>query len=83
MRFRIRAIALPLLVVLVASSAQADKYDDTIKTFKSAGQSKDFFDKSYGYAVFPTIGKGGFGIGGAHGSGHDVTRRAPTWATRR
>ena len=28
-----------------------------------------FFDKSYGYAVFPTIGKGGVGIGGAHGKG--------------
>ena len=24
---------------------------------------------SYGYAVFPTVGKGGLGVGGAHGSG--------------
>lgn len=28
-----------------------------------------FFDKAYGYAVFPTIGKGAIGIGGAHGRG--------------
>lgn len=28
-----------------------------------------FFDKSAGYAVFPSVGKGGFGIGGAYGTG--------------
>jgi len=28
-----------------------------------------FFDDSYGYAVFPSVGKGGFVIGGAHGNG--------------
>src|SRR5262249_45941362 len=46
-----------------------DDYADTIKLFKNAGQSAEFFDKSYGYAVFPTIGKGGLGVGAAHGSG--------------
>jgi len=28
-----------------------------------------FFEESAGYAVFPTVGKGGIGIGGAHGKG--------------
>ena len=28
-----------------------------------------FFDDSAGYAVFPSVGKGGIGIGGAHGKG--------------
>lgn len=28
-----------------------------------------FFDTSYGYAVFPNVGKGGFVVGGAHGNG--------------
>ena len=28
-----------------------------------------FFDKAAGYAVFPSVGKGGLGIGGAHGKG--------------
>ena len=37
--------------------------------FRQAGQSGEFFGKSYGYAVFPTIGKGGIGIGGARGKG--------------
>lgn len=28
-----------------------------------------FFDESAGYAVFPSVGKGGIGIGGAYGKG--------------
>ena len=28
-----------------------------------------FFDESAGYAVYPTVGKGGIGIGGARGNG--------------
>lgn len=28
-----------------------------------------FFDKASGYALFPGVGKGGFGIGGARGTG--------------
>jgi lipid-binding SYLF domain-containing protein len=28
-----------------------------------------WFDTAYAYAVFPTVGKGGIGIGGAHGKG--------------
>jgi lipid-binding SYLF domain-containing protein len=54
---------------LAAAPAVADKYSDTIDLFKNAGQSGAFFAKSYGYAVFPTIGKGGVGIGGAYGEG--------------
>jgi len=30
---------------------------------------QSFFDKAVGYAVFPGVGKGGFGIGGARGTG--------------
>jgi lipid-binding SYLF domain-containing protein len=30
---------------------------------------KDLVAASYGYAVFPSIGKGGFGVGGAYGQG--------------
>jgi lipid-binding SYLF domain-containing protein len=41
----------------------------TIALFKNAGQSANFFASSYGYAVFPTIGKGGLVVGAAHGSG--------------
>jgi len=62
------SLALTALALHI-TPALADKYDDTVTLFKNAGQSASFFAKSYGYAVFPTIGKGGLGIGAAHGSG--------------
>ena len=37
--------------------------------FRNAGESGSFFENSYGYAVFPTVGRAGIGIGGARGSG--------------
>jgi lipid-binding SYLF domain-containing protein len=58
------------LLLGVGATAQAeDKYAETIDLFRNAGESAAFFGNSYGYAVFPTIGKAGLGIGGAHGSG--------------
>jgi len=63
---------LPILgfaLLLPASTVRADEYTDTIAVFKKAGQSAAYFNTAYGYAVFPTIGKGGVGIGGAHGKG--------------
>lgn len=56
-------------LVLMASPARADSYQATIDVFKEAVQSSHFFKHACGYAVFPTIGKGGIGIGGAYGSG--------------
>ena len=56
-------------VLLTAGPAQADKYSETVDLFKNAGESGDIFKKSYGYAVFPTIGKAGLGVGGAYGEG--------------
>jgi lipid-binding SYLF domain-containing protein len=50
-------------------AAFADSYADTIALFKQAGASAGFFSSSYAYAVFPTIGKIGFFIGGARGKG--------------
>lgn len=60
---------LALLLFAVPSSAWADKYQDTIQIFRDAGESGEYFGKSYGHAVFPTIGKGGIVIGGAYGDG--------------
>ena len=63
-------------VALLASSfcASANEYADTAKLFKGPGESASFFRDSYGYAVFPTIGKGGFIVGAAHGSGRVYER---------
>ena len=63
-------------LVLALTPALADDYADALKAFRSAGQSAKFFKSSYGYALFPTIGKGGIGIGGAHGSGRVYTKGA-------
>ena len=42
----------------------------TVAEFKNKDPSlKRFFDKAYAYAVFPTVGKGAMGVGGAHGKG--------------
>jgi len=72
-----RALAWICLVViglaLPAASAFADDYTNTIGLFKQAGASARFFKSSYGYAVFPTIGKAGFVIGGARGKGRVYT----------
>ena len=58
------------MLLLAAVTAWASPYSDTVNLFKNAGESASFFQNCYGYAVFPTIGKGGFVVGGAHGSGH-------------
>jgi lipid-binding SYLF domain-containing protein len=61
-------LMLSTIAPLVASAAD-DDYPKTIEVFRKAGESGAFFDSAYGYAVFPTIGKGGIGIGGAYGKG--------------
>ena len=65
---RVFSIAPDLL--LIAGIAHADKYSDTIGLFENAGESSSFFHKSYAYAVFPTVGEAGLGVGGALGKGH-------------
>ena len=61
-------ISLFTIFALTAQPALADDVDTAIENFRGAGAG-DFIDDSYGYAVFPSIGKGGIGIGGAHGKG--------------
>ena len=69
MKLHIRTALVFLLLAFSVSPAWADEYSDTIKIFRDAGESGKYFDKSYGYAVFPTIGKGGMVVGGAYGKG--------------
>jgi lipid-binding SYLF domain-containing protein len=65
-----RAFSLVPALILMASVAHAGKYSDTIGLFRNAGESATFFHKSYAYAVFPTVGEAGLGVGGALGKGH-------------
>jgi lipid-binding SYLF domain-containing protein len=62
------------LLCVATGSAHADNIrreaSDTIALFKKTDHSlSHFFSSSVGYAVFPTVGKGGIGVGGAHGTG--------------
>jgi lipid-binding SYLF domain-containing protein len=41
----------------------------TIKVFRDSPVVAQFFKNSYGYAVFPTVGKAGFVVGGSYGKG--------------
>jgi lipid-binding SYLF domain-containing protein len=59
----------PVLLLAAGFAHAAASYSDTIQLFKNAGASAAFFNNSYGYAVFPTIGEGAIGIGGAGGKG--------------
>ena len=64
---RLTLVAAALLLAGAAFAAGSDS--ETVQLFKNAGESGKFFGKSYGYAVFPTIGKGGIVVGGAYGKG--------------
>ena len=62
-------MAFVFLAAMLSSAQAAEDYSATIKVFKGSPVVQPFFNSAYGYAVFPTIGKGGIGIGGAHGDG--------------
>jgi lipid-binding SYLF domain-containing protein len=62
-------LALFLMLAMNAAPAQAGPCSDTATVFRNAGQSGTFFNRSFGYAVFPTIGRAGVGVGGARGNG--------------
>jgi lipid-binding SYLF domain-containing protein len=65
----LRLTAFTFIALLGSQQAFADKYSETIQAFRNAEEAANFFNTAYGYAVFPTIGKGGIGVGGAHGKG--------------
>jgi lipid-binding SYLF domain-containing protein len=70
MTTKVRVISLAAGLGLAAAGyAQAANYHETLELFEHAGQSAAYFGNSYAYAVFPTIGEGGFVVGGAHGDG--------------
>ena len=47
-----------------------DKVNSALSDMKSEDSSfPAFLDKAYAYAIFPTVGKGGLGVGGSWGRG--------------
>ena len=58
-----------------AETASEQKVEDpevaqAIADFRNSAPSMEkFFQEAYGFAIFPSVGKGGAGIGGAYGKG--------------
>jgi len=69
MRTVTKIVLLFSLLCAGGPAAWANAYSDAIKAFSNAGESSRYFKNSYGYALFPTVGKGAFVIGGAYGDG--------------
>jgi len=75
----ILSFVLPLALIAGCSTAPrtgaaqnglVSESDTALNEFKQADSTVDpFLKKAYGYAVFPGVGKGGVGIGGAYGHG--------------
>ncbi|MEH0021711.1 MAG: lipid-binding SYLF domain-containing protein [Desulfobacter sp.] len=57
------------MAAAISSPVYADSYADTLAVFKKSDAVRPFFNSAYGYAVFPTVGKGGIVVGGAFGKG--------------
>ncbi|MGD0491246.1 MAG: lipid-binding SYLF domain-containing protein [Steroidobacteraceae bacterium] len=72
-----RFFGVALALLLGSGVAYANEYDETIELFKHAGESAVFFTDCYAYAVFPTIGAGGFIVGGARGKGQVYVHDRP------
>lgn len=53
-----RLVVLLSLLWLPVLQAFADDYADTVDLFRNALEDRTFVDEAYGYAVFPTVGKG-------------------------
>ena len=77
---KLPSILIVASMILACTTAQAWEPDTSDKLELSAAQAiikakeKDpnlarWFDAAYAYAVFPRVGKGAIGIGGAHGKG--------------
>ena len=71
MKFRISLfISICLLFGATAhAAATLEECNETVAKFKQSGDVPKRMAEAYGFAVLPTIGKGGIGIGGAAGTG--------------
>ena len=68
----LRKIFCVVLLSMATTIAVADDegtYTQAVKNFRDQPAAAEFFKNSYAYVIFPTIGKGGIGIGAAFGKG--------------
>ena len=73
MKIKLTLIALLLVAFSFNAYAQKDVSDKSAEAIAEMKKTNDkigkYFNSAYGYAVFPSIGKGGLGVGGATGNG--------------
>lgn len=72
----LRTMLFVLLSMSLSHMVYANSYQNALNNFNKSPQIRSFFNSAYGYAIFPTVGKGGFGLGGAHGKGRVYRRGA-------
>ena len=53
----------------IKNQKASDRTIEALNKFKNMSSLRLYFKKARGYAVFPNVGKGGIGIGGARGKG--------------
>ena len=78
---KLNAIWVMIIVCVISTTSifgQSDSKKDKIiadsntskaEFIKTDPLMKSIFDKAYGYVIFPNVGKGGIGVGGAAGNG--------------
>jgi len=75
-------IVLMPAIVRAQDATQQAKCDEALQLFRSADRDMArFFETAVGYAIFPSVGKGAFIVGGAAGTGclyegHTITGQA-------
>jgi lipid-binding SYLF domain-containing protein len=73
MKAKLTLITLFFIAFSFGAYAQKDVSEKSAEAIKEFKQTNDriskYFNSAYGYAVFPSIGKGGLGVGGATGNG--------------
>ena len=62
-------VSLLIALPVSAKGREVKDYSKTIDDFKKIAVVAPFFGSAHGYAVFPSVGKGGLGVGGSHGKG--------------
>jgi lipid-binding SYLF domain-containing protein len=75
--YKLQFLFLGFLFLSLASLAQDDKDEKIVADaaeakadfIKADGLMSNLFSSSYGYVIFPNVGKGAIGIGGAAGNG--------------
>jgi lipid-binding SYLF domain-containing protein len=81
------ALVLPGCGSTTPTEAEKPAFDAEVQAaiheFKTEDpEIKKFFDSAHGYAVFPSVGKGAIGVGGAHGRGYVYKKGEHTGYTR-